>query len=193
MMQILWENILTKNRREGDLHSFLHKSFLFQDLNVNEVRFLKQIVHLRHFQAGETIFKQGELGVGLYLIFDGSIDIILKDLKLEAQDSPSPDIFITRLNKGDFFGELSLVEEPSYRSASAIATQKTTLIGFFKPDLLQVMQRNPATGNKICLRLSEILGKRLRQTTEKMSQLAAELQPFKSATESKSSETFFTS
>ncbi len=192
-MQILWENILKKSRRQSDLHAFLQKTFLFQDLSTNEIRFLKQIVHLRHFQPGESIFKQGEPGVGLYLIFDGMIDIIVKDSTQETSDGTHPDIFITRLNRGDFFGELSLVEEQSLRSATAVALQKTTLVGFFKPDLLQVMQRNPASGNKICLRLAEILGKRLRETTERMTQLTVELKAYSVTNESKSSEKFYTS
>ena len=56
------------------------------------------------------------------------------------------------LKRGDFFGELSLIEDPSFRSASAASLSRSTLIGFFKPDLLQVIQRNPSTGNKISLR-----------------------------------------
>ena len=131
------------------------------------MEFLAHIVHVRHYEPGEKVFNQGDPGVGMFLIFNGTVDIIMHDPSYEPKPTDNHEIFITRLEKGDFFGELSLIEDPSYRSATAVSITKSTLIGFFKPDLLQVIQRNPLTGNKISMRLAEILGKRLRETTEK--------------------------
>ena len=165
----------------------------FKDLSTSEMEFLAHIVHVRHYEPGEKVFSQGDPGVGMYLIFNGSIDIIMHDPSLEPKNTSSEEIFITRLEKGDFFGELSLIEDPSHRSASAVAVNKTTLIGFFKPDLIQVIQRNPSTGNKISLRLAEILGKRLRETTEKVTELVIELNSIKKDNTGKSSEKHFTS
>ena len=45
------------------------------------------------------------------------------------------------------------------------------MIGFFKPDLMEILERSPATGIKITFRLAEVLGKRLKETTEKVSDL----------------------
>jgi CRP/FNR family cyclic AMP-dependent transcriptional regulator len=175
MVQYLWENVLKRKRDENNVLNFLKSSFLFKDLNHSEMDFLAHIVHVRHYEPGEKVFSQGDPGVGMYLIFNGSIDIIMHDPSLEPQSNEQQEIFITRLEKGDFFGELSLIEDPSLRSATALATNKSTLIGFFKPDLLQVIQRNPSTGNKISMRLAEVLGKRLRETTEKVTELVSEL------------------
>ncbi|MEM7646102.1 MAG: cyclic nucleotide-binding domain-containing protein, partial [Pseudomonadota bacterium] len=77
MMQFLWENVLKRKHTEGDIAHFLQNSFLFKDLNRKEIEFLSQIVHVRHFQPGERIFKQGDPGVGMYLILNGCIDIIM--------------------------------------------------------------------------------------------------------------------
>lgn len=179
MIQFLWENVLKKRSAESDIFSFLKDSFLFRDLNHKEIEFLTQLVHVRHFEAGEKIFKQGDPGVGMYLILNGTVDIIMHDPASDYKSTTKEEIFITRLEKGDFFGELSLIEEPSFRSASAVSLTRASLIGFFKPDLLQVIQRNPQTGNKISLRLAEILGKRLRETTEKVTELCVELNQLK--------------
>ena len=193
MIQYLWENILKKNSNENNILNFLKNSFLFKDLTSSEMKFLTQIVHIRHFEAGEKIFSQGDPGVGMYLIVSGSVDIIMHDPTLESRSPENDDIFITRLEKGDFFGELSLIEDPSHRSATAASITKSTLVGFFKPDLLQVIQRNPLTGNKICMRLAEILGKRLRETTEKVSELVVELKNVKKDDIGRASEKHFTS
>lgn len=193
MVKFLWENVLRKKRDENNVLSFLKNSFLFKDLTPNEMEFLAHIVHVRHFEAGERIFRQSDPGVGMYLIFNGNVDIIMHDPSKDPKAQESQEIFITRLEKGDFFGELSLIEEPSHRSATAISINKSTLIGFFKPDLLQVIQRNPGTGNKISLRLAEILGKRLRETTEKVTELVIELNDMKREGKEKTSEKHFTS
>lgn len=193
MVDFLWDNILKKKNKENDLQTFLSDSFLFKDLSRKEIDFLKQIVHVRHFVPGEQVFKQGDPGAGMYLILNGSVDIVMHDPSLEKRDEDDQEVFITRLERADFFGELSLIEEPSYRSATAIAVTKTTLIGFFKPDLLQIVQRNPLTGNKINLRLAEILGKRLRETTEKVTELYIEVNKLKKESEGNASEKHFTS
>lgn len=193
MVQYLWENILRKKSSEDNVLNFLKDSFLFRDLSDTEMRFLAKIVHIRHYEPGEKVFSQGDPGVGMYLIFNGNIDIIMHDPSIEPKNSDHEEIFITRLSKGDFFGELSLIEDSSFRSASAISMNKSTLIGFFKPDLLHVIQRNPLTGNKICLRLAEILGKRLRETTEKVTELVVELNNVKKQGTGQASEKHFTS
>ena len=191
MVQFLWENVLKKKSDENNMANFLGQSFLFKDLGSKEMEFVTSIVHLRHYEPGEKIFKQGDPGVGMYLIFKGSIDIIVHDPS--KGDSPEAQgVAVTRLEKGDFFGELSLIEDPSIRSATAVSKTQTTLIGFFKPDLMQVIERNPVTGNKISMRLAEILGKRLRETTEKVSELAIELSQTNLTTE-RANEKHFTS
>ncbi len=193
MVQFLWENVLRRRSDENNIMSFLKNSFLFKDLSRTEMEFLTNIVHVRHYEPGEKIFNQGDPGVGMYLIFSGTVDIIMHDPSIEPKTVDHEEIFITRLEKGDFFGELSLIEDPSYRSATALAIHKCTLIGFFKPDLIQVIQRNPLTGNKISLRLAEILGKRLRETTEKVSELVVALNNVQKQGSEKGSEKHFTS
>jgi CRP/FNR family transcriptional regulator, cyclic AMP receptor protein len=193
MIQNLWENVLRRRNSESDIIHFLKSSFLFQDLTQSEVDFLSQLVHIRHYQAGEAIFRQGDSGVGMYLILNGTVDIIMHDPSSESANKEDNEIFITRLEKGDFFGELSLVEEPSYRSATAVSLSPSILVGFFKPDLLQIIQRNPLTGNKISLRLAEILGRRLRETTEKVTELYMELNQLKNKSKGSKGEKHFTS
>ena len=52
-----------------------------------------------------------------------------------------------------------------------MAAEDSMLLGFFKPDLLEILERQPATGVKILMRLSEVLGRRLKETTLKVTEL----------------------
>lgn len=168
-MNYLWDNIFKRTRREADVHSTLRENLLFEDLTDRELRFVESIVHVRRFHAGEPVFRQGEIGVGMYIVVKGRVEIFVTDATATSEESR--EIFITQLMPGDFFGELALVEDNGRRTASAIARDETMLIGFFKPDLLEILSRSPSVGIKITLRLAEILGRRLKETTEKVSEL----------------------
>ncbi|MGE3974016.1 MAG: Crp/Fnr family transcriptional regulator [Bdellovibrionales bacterium] len=174
MINTLWENVFKKAEQERNITRILSENILFRDLTPKELKFVEQIVHERQYRKGEFVFQQGEVGVGMYIIAKGAIDISLFDNHPIASEN-AKHIFVTRLESGDFFGELSLVEDNGRRSASAIAAEDTILIGFFKPDLMEILERSPTSGIKIVFRLSEVLGRRLKETTDKISQLRKEI------------------
>jgi len=167
-LNYIWENIF---RRGGDksISAVLRENILFRDLSDGELRFLERCVHVRHFHAGESVFRQGEVGVGMYIVVKGRIEIYVIDPSAASEESR--EIYITQLLNNDFFGELSLVEDNGRRTATAVAREESTLIGFFKPDLMEILSRRPAMGTRITLRIAEVLGRRLKETTEKVSDL----------------------
>lgn len=167
-MNFIWDNIF---RRSSDktVHAVLRENLLFRDLSANELHFLERCVHVRHYHGGESIFRQGEVGVGMYIVVKGRVEIYVVDPEASSEDRR--EIYITQLLSNDFFGELSLVEDNGRRTATAVAREETTLIGFFKPDLMEILSRRPAMGTQITLRIAEVLGRRLKETTEKVSEL----------------------
>lgn len=167
-MNYIWDNIFRKTK-EDTIRTALGENILFQDLSARELKFLEGIVHVRQYHAGETAFKQGDIGVGMYIIVKGRIEVFVTDHSAPTEEGR--EIFITQLLSGDFFGELSLVEDNGRRTATAVARDESTLVGFFKPDLVEVLNRRPQTGIKILFRLAEVLGRRLKETTEKVSDL----------------------
>lgn len=70
------------------------------------------------------------------------------------------------LKDGEFFGEMSLLDEYP-RSAEAAEAEKTEALGIFRPDLFDLIENNPKLGYRILLRLSRRLASRLRETTER--------------------------
>jgi CRP/FNR family cyclic AMP-dependent transcriptional regulator len=168
-MNFLWDNIFRNASKSDDVHKALRENILFTDLSDRELSFVENIVHIRKYHAGEPVFRQGESGVGMYIVLKGRVEIFVTDSTSVLEESR--DIFITQLTPSDFFGELSLVEDNSRRTATAVAHDETTLIGFFKPDLMEILSRSPSSGIKILFRLAEVLGRRLKETTEKVSDL----------------------
>lgn len=174
MVNYLWTNLFKKEGQEENQLTVLKKNILFQTLSRKDLRFVHSILHERSFRAGEVIFQQGNLGTGMYLIIKGSVDIIIRDTDSSKQIS-NQDLQVAHLVSEDFFGEISLVEENSKRSATAIAAEDTLLVGLFKPDLMELLERNPTTGAKVILQLAKVLGRRLRETTNKIEHLKKEL------------------
>jgi CRP-like cAMP-binding protein len=173
MMNYVWDNYFRKDSAERSELEVLKNCYLFETLSKKELRFLKETVHVRNYPPGEIVFRQGELGIGMYIIVKGAIEIFVENSM--AEKPADANFFVTRLVNGDFLGELSLIETNSRRTATAVASEETSLIGFFKPDLMDIIDRQPATGVKILIRLGEVLGRRLKETTTKVTELKREL------------------
>lgn len=169
MVKFIYENVLQKRLDKNSTLRYLRENLLFRDLSSRELKMVENIVNVRHYRPGESVFKQDEVGLGMYIVCSGSVNIFTEEFDIQS-DTIKQNL-VTKLSPGSFFGELSLVEENGRRSASAVAHDACTLIGFFKPDLLEIIQRNPIAGVKILMRLGEVLGLRLRETTSKISEL----------------------
>ncbi|RMH65646.1 MAG: cyclic nucleotide-binding domain-containing protein [Calditrichaeota bacterium] len=163
--EALWSNIFkNKDVKRENIFSVLKRVPVFQDLGYKEFKSIERILHRRLYKAGEVIFRENEPGVGMYIIEQGKVNITVgRDNKL-----------LVLLSNGDFFGEMALILSGK-RTASAIAQTETTLLGFFQPDLFNLLETNPKMGNKIMFRLSQMIAERLRLGTLENRQLKARL------------------
>ncbi len=161
----IWSNIFRLGHANHGMSEVLRKVPVFRDLNDRELKILETIVHPRTYRAGETVFLQSEPGVGMYVIDSGGVDILLNH---ESEDL----LFLAQLEPGDFFGEMALLGE-GLRSATAKTREQSELIGFFHPDLIEIMNLHPTMGAKITLGLSKTLADRLRFTNNQLRDMLA--------------------
>lgn len=169
MVSYLWDNLFRGSTHEQEVTKILSDNYIFKALSKAELSLLRELVHVRTYKPGEVIFTQGELGVGMYIVMKGVVNITVEDL--HTLDESQRNIFITRLAPGDFFGEISLVESAGRRTATAAAADDVQLLGFFKPDLAEAVERNPRMSVKILTSLSEVLGRRLKETAERFTEV----------------------
>jgi len=153
-----WANIFHPITEQDVLSKSLQTVPLFKSLTKKDVSILMSHIHKRSYLAGEYIFYQGDPGIGLYLVIDGKVLI-----RRESEEGHK--ITLAVINKGDFFGELALVDKDK-RSASAIAEIDTELYVIFKPDLDEFIEKYPKKGIKILQGISEITASRLRTLNE---------------------------
>jgi len=156
----IWANIFRLGQRKESLAEILQNTPLFRDLSPKELRILEQVVHVRTYQAAEPVFVETEPGAGMYIIRSGRVDIFLN------HKSENP-LMLAQLESGDFFGEMALLGDTT-RSATALARERSELIGFFHPDLVEITDLHPAMGAKISTGLSRTLAERLRYTNAQL-------------------------
>ena len=174
MINFLWDNLL--QRKKDTLLEFLSKDFFFIGLSLSDLKKLSNFLHVRHYKTGELLFRQNEIGIGMYFILKGRIDIFTEDTTTGEKSEP---LFITRLKTGDHIGETALIEENSRRTASAKATIDTTVIGLFQPDLKSLMDSYPDIGARVLLQISKVLSRRLTETATKIVHLKKQIESIK--------------
>jgi len=103
------------------------------------------------FGAGRFIFHEGDLGTEMFIIHEGRVEIL--------QESAAGPRQIAILDRGDFFGEMSILEElPRNASARAVTAVKIIMIDGATFD--SMLRAHPEIGIRIMRKLS----RRVRET-----------------------------
>ena len=166
----LWGNVFKQETKDRSVAAILSRIPVFDGLSKIELRLLEKIVYLRSYHQDEVIFVEGEPGAGMYIIESGKIRICLGPHVDEEHE-------IALLEPGDFFGELALIDDHP-RSATAVAIMPTRLVGFFRSDLISIINRSPRMGVKIQQNIMQILVRRLRITDQRLNDTCEELAAF---------------
>jgi len=175
LLKYFWQASPLSGSRMDSIPKYLRKIDVLKNFSDNELRVLSQSMHLRVFTDGEVIFNQKDIGVGLYFIYSGQVDV-----KVENEEDRNENIVLT-LDKHDYFGELALLQEGSVRNATAVSRDTTQLLGIFKPDVEHLIESYPVVATKLLQSISVIIANRLYSVTQelkrtkyKLNQLEAE-------------------
>lgn len=153
-----WSNFFKSPTERVDLQKSLLSIPIFSRLSKKELGILINIIHNRNYVAGEYVFYQGDPGLGLYIIDEGKV-------KVQRKYDENQTISLAAFTKGDFFGELALIDGEK-RPASAVCETETKLAVIFKPDLDEFINNYPKSGIKILRGIAEIIAQRLRKLNE---------------------------
>ena len=127
---------------------------LFAGLPPERISSLEAMAQRRSFKRGEVIFHKGDPGDTLFMIVQGQVKIVL------PSDSGEEALLVV-LDEGEFFGELSLIDERP-RSATIMASEPTETLVLHRDDFLRSLAANP----EIAVHLLKVLSRRLREADE---------------------------
>ncbi|TGJ98886.1 cyclic nucleotide-binding domain-containing protein [Leptospira langatensis] len=154
----IWKKIIKKKGTSNpEIIRFLRETSVFGKLKRRTLHEIARLVHVRQYSEGEEIFRQGEAGAGFYMIFDGKV--VIRSVREGVE------LDLAHLDENSFFGELSLFSEER-RTATAIAQEPSTLLGFFQPDLKEIIETKPKIGIEILLSLTGVVVERLQKTNQ---------------------------
>jgi CRP/FNR family transcriptional regulator, cyclic AMP receptor protein len=134
---------------EGTTHLW-HQVPLFEGLPAATLTQLAALAQRRAFKRGEVIFHKGDPGDTLFVITRGQVKIVLPS-------ETGEEAVIGVLDVGDFFGELSLIDEQA-RSATIVATQVTETLVLRRVQFLQFVVAHP----ELAIQVLRVLSRRLR-------------------------------
>jgi len=113
---------------------------------------------VRSFGEGETIVREGEPGLSLFLIEAGSVEV-------RTQDPSGRHVLLAQLGPGEFFGEVAVLTGRP-RTATIVAREAVTLIEISREDLDRIAADFPDVRTV----LEEFYRQRAQATVEAMLQ-----------------------
>ncbi len=180
MMKYLWLANPLKGARKDSIPKFLRNVDLLKNFSDNELRILTKFMHARKFAEGEVIFRQGEIGIGFYFIFSGSVEMKYSESSIESQQ----DKFLL-LEEFNYFGELALLQDNTPRTATAIARDQCDLVGIFKPDLDHLILHQPVIAAKLIQSISIAIADRLYYFTQEATKVYKKLKTLEARNDTK--------
>lgn len=116
------------------------------------------------FDEGDWIFEEGSLGTEMYIVQEGKVEI----LKRVGEENRQ----LSVLEKGDFFGEMALLEGLP-RAAGVRALTAVKILEINGATFNQMLRDNP----EVAVRMMRKLSRRLRETDALLRDLGAERIP----------------
>ncbi|SRR5581483_8488499 len=146
------------------LVSFLKQSDIFYQLTPTQLELIANLCQEASFQVGEIIFREHSTSKELYIIARGEVEIVINLGMAEAASGSGSETVITKLRRGQSFGEVALVDE-GLRSASARAAQKDTrLLVIGRDKLIMLCETYPQLGYRLMHNLAADLAMKIRST-----------------------------
>jgi CRP-like cAMP-binding protein len=120
---------------------------MFADLGDEAVD--RVLDHAAEFEAakGHVLVERGLPGAGLFVIEQGTVVVELRDREVE-------------LHEGDFFGEISLLDDSASHMARVRAATPVRCLALARDDLLELLQEEP----RIAIAMLKTLARRMNDS-----------------------------
>jgi CRP-like cAMP-binding protein len=140
----------------GEIVELLGRVPVFSTLDHDDLERVAELAVPRSFEPDQVVFREGDASDTCYVVRSGSARAVR-----EHPDGRT--ITLATFGPGDFFGELAMFEDER-RSATVEAVQATSTVAVLGPDMRRLMVQHP----QISSRLVVALGRRLRETNERL-------------------------
>ena len=152
------ESQVTRER----LITFLLETPMFEKLDPSEIMEIIHIVEIEQYQAGDTIFSEGDAGDAWFVLYRGAVEVLKHGATGEKK--------ITDLGPQACFGEISILDG-SPRSASIHATEDSVVFRVPRDAFAELVESDHLVAYKLLQHMAVLLAERQRETTLRLSKL----------------------
>lgn len=138
----------------------LQQSPLFENFNQRELKEILAIAEEKRYQAGHTVFFEGDTGKSLFFIKSGTISVV-------KGDDEGKDKTIAFLYEGEPFGEMALTDGGP-RSARILTNTPVVLLELKRASLTKLFKKKPQLELKFLRAFNIFLVKRLREASDNL-------------------------
>ena len=142
--------------KSAEIVELLGRVPVFSTLELDDLERMAQLAVPRAFDPGQVVFREGDASDTCYIVRSGRARAV-------REHSDGRTITLATFGPGDIFGELAMFEDER-RSATVEAVQPTSVVAVLGPDMRRLMAEHP----EISIRLVVALGRRLRETNERL-------------------------
>jgi CRP-like cAMP-binding protein len=129
---------------------------VFSTLEQDDMFAVASLAVPRTFEQGEIVFRKGDESDTCYVVRSGRA-------RATREHPDGRTITLASFGPGDIFGELAMFEDER-RSATIETLEPTTVVAILGPDMRRLMATHPM----ISMRLAIALGRRLRESNERL-------------------------
>lgn len=144
-------------------YNLLKDSDFFSDFNEEELGVLAQWSKAYSADTGCVVLNEGDKSNCLCIIIKGHVDIF----KAIPNDE---ELKIAEISSGESIGEMGIIDGEPF-SASAIASENSTVLLITRDDFEEIMKQRLELGNKLLWKLSRLITARLRHTTKRLAEM----------------------
>jgi CRP-like cAMP-binding protein len=142
--------------KDVEIVELLGRVPVFSTLEHEDLERIAELAVPRAYEPGQIVFREGDASDTCYIVRSGRARAVR-----EHPDGRT--ITLATFGPGDIFGELAMFED-ELRSATVEAVQSTGAVAVLGPDMRRLMVDHP----QIAIRLLAALGRRLRETNDRL-------------------------
>ena len=132
-------------------------------LGDGEVAALMEALEMEELSAGETLLVAGTPSDALFLVWNGSLEVLL---------AGTDDEVVARIGPGDVLGEVSLMD-PGPASATVRCDTGAVLLVLTRERLEELWEEHPRVASRLLTHLARTLAERIRKTMIKANRAKA--------------------
>lgn len=122
-----------------------------------EIENLSKYFYISKMAKGLAIFNEGSRNAEMYLIVEGSVNVVKEDLSNREK-------VLSVITKGKVIGEMALIDGQP-RSAKVVASDDVTMLVLSRDNLDRLIEDIPKLAAKLLLKLGSLISNKLRMTS----------------------------